>query len=147
MQATSLQGFCFLQMENCCAKLSRRLRGAEQTHYGGATRQWSSFENCHYELASAGEESAVSGESRKKQIPRPPRRPRGDKSYFFLAKPPGGHAHARKLGQTNLYATATPEGDLVWSGISDSFNPSSAAKAIDAVVKVVVKKLEKEGIL
>ena len=48
---------------------------------------------------------------------------------------------------TNLYATATPEGELVWTGISDSFNPSSAKKAIDAVVKVVVKDLEKEGIL
>ncbi len=48
--------------------------------------------------------------------------------------------------ETNLYATATPQGELVWTGISDSFNPSSAAKAIDAVVKVVVKELEKEGI-
>ena len=48
--------------------------------------------------------------------------------------------------ETNLYATATPEGQLVWTGISDSFNPSSAKKAIDAVVKVVVKDLEKEGI-
>ena len=38
------------------------------------------------------------------------------------------------------------EGELVWTGISDSFNPSSAKKAIDAVVKVVVKDLEKEGI-
>ena len=48
--------------------------------------------------------------------------------------------------ETNLYATATPEGEFVWTGISDSFNPSSAKKAIDAVVKVVVKDLEKEGI-
>src|SRR5271166_4402075 len=48
--------------------------------------------------------------------------------------------------ETNLYATATPEGEFVSTGISDSFNPSSAAKAIDAVVKVVVKELEKEGI-
>jgi len=48
--------------------------------------------------------------------------------------------------ETNLYATATPEGEFVWTGIGDSFNPSSAAKAIDAVVKVVVKELEKEGI-
>ena len=49
--------------------------------------------------------------------------------------------------ETNLYATATPEGEFVWTGISDPFNPSSAKKAIDAVVKVVVKELEKEGIL
>ena len=48
--------------------------------------------------------------------------------------------------ETNLYATATPEGELVWTGISDSFNPSLAEKAGDAVVAVVVKDLEKEGI-
>jgi hypothetical protein len=48
--------------------------------------------------------------------------------------------------ETSLYATATPEGELVWTGISDSFNPSSAKKTIDNVVKVVVKDLEKEGI-
>ncbi len=41
----------------------------------------------------------------------------------------------------------TPEGELVWTGISDSFNPSSAKKTIINVVKVVVKDLEKEGIL
>jgi hypothetical protein len=48
--------------------------------------------------------------------------------------------------ETNLYATATREGELVWTGISDSFNPNSAKKAINGVVKVVVKDLEKEGI-
>ncbi len=48
--------------------------------------------------------------------------------------------------ETNLYATTTPEGELVWTGISDSFNPSSAKKTINNVVKVVVKHLEKEGI-
>ena len=58
---------------------------------------------------------------------------------------------AKKLGwepgiETNLYATAATEGELVWTGISDSFNPSSAKKAIDAVVKVVVKDLEKEEV-
>ena len=47
--------------------------------------------------------------------------------------------------KTKLYWTATPEGEFVWTGISDSFNPSSAKKAIDAVVKVVVKDSEKEG--
>ena len=49
--------------------------------------------------------------------------------------------------ETNLYATATPEGEFVWTGISDTFNPNlGEAKAINAVVKVVVKDLEKEGI-
>jgi hypothetical protein len=48
--------------------------------------------------------------------------------------------------ETNLYATTTPEGELVWTGLSDTFNPSSAKKTINNIVKVVIKDLEKEGI-
>lgn len=48
--------------------------------------------------------------------------------------------------ETNVYATRTPEGELVWTGISDTFNPTSAPKAIDSVVKVVVQELQKQGI-
>jgi hypothetical protein len=40
----------------------------------------------------------------------------------------------------------THEGELVWTGISDSFNPTSAKKTINNVVKVVMKDLEKERI-
>jgi hypothetical protein len=39
-----------------------------------------------------------------------------------------------------------PEVEFVWTGISDTLNPNSAAKAIDGVVKFVAKELEKEGI-
>jgi hypothetical protein len=49
--------------------------------------------------------------------------------------------------ETNLYSTATGEGVLVWTGMSDTFNPSSPKKAIDGIVKVVVKELEKERLL
>jgi hypothetical protein len=45
-----------------------------------------------------------------------------------------------------LRGFCTPEGELVWTGISDSFTPSSAKKTINNVVKVVVKDLEKGGI-
>ncbi len=48
--------------------------------------------------------------------------------------------------ETNVYATSTAEGELVWSGISDTFNPRSAPKAIESVVKVVVQELQKQGI-
>jgi hypothetical protein len=40
----------------------------------------------------------------------------------------------------------TPEGELVWTGISDTFTPRSAKKTINNVVKVVVKDLENERI-
>ena len=50
--------------------------------------------------------------------------------------------------ETNLYGTSTPEGEFVWSGLSETFNPNpkKVAKAIDAVVQVVVTDLEKEKI-
>ncbi len=50
--------------------------------------------------------------------------------------------------ETNLYAATPPDGELVWSGISDTFNPNpkKIQKAIDAVVQVVVEDLQKEGI-
>jgi len=49
--------------------------------------------------------------------------------------------------ETNLYATTPPDGELIWTGTSDTFNPKSAHKVIDALVKLVVKELEREAIL
>jgi hypothetical protein len=49
--------------------------------------------------------------------------------------------------ETNLYAVTPPKEDLVWTGVSDSFSPKNADKAITGLVKLVVKRLEKEEIL
>jgi hypothetical protein len=49
--------------------------------------------------------------------------------------------------ETNFYSTEGPEGELVWTGMSDTFNPSSTKKAIDGVVNLVVKELEKQQLL
>jgi hypothetical protein len=49
--------------------------------------------------------------------------------------------------ETNVYATSKPDGDLVWTGISDSFNPRSAKKVADGLVKEVPKQMEKDGLL
>jgi hypothetical protein len=49
--------------------------------------------------------------------------------------------------ETNLYSTASGDGELIWTGTSDSFNPDSATKVIDEVVKVVAKELKKQKIL
>jgi hypothetical protein len=35
----------------------------------------------------------------------------------------------------------------VWTAVSDTFDPSSPKKAIDSVVKLVVKELEKGSLL
>jgi hypothetical protein len=48
--------------------------------------------------------------------------------------------------ETNLYSTAKPDGELVWTGTSDTVNPRSVSKAIKDVVDLIVQQLEKEGI-
>jgi hypothetical protein len=49
--------------------------------------------------------------------------------------------------ETNFYSATPPNEELIWTGTSDSFNPKSAQKAIDGVVKLIVKELKKQGIL
>src|SRR5215467_10011124 len=49
--------------------------------------------------------------------------------------------------ETNVYATDKPDDDLVWTGVSDSFNPKSAKKVADSLVKEVPKQMEKDGLL
>jgi hypothetical protein len=49
--------------------------------------------------------------------------------------------------ETNVYATNKPDGDLVWTGVSQSFNPKSAEKVVDGLVKEVPKQMEKDGLL
>jgi hypothetical protein len=48
--------------------------------------------------------------------------------------------------ETNVYSTSKPDGDLVWTGVSDSFNPKSAKKVVDGLVKEVPKQMEKDGL-
>lgn len=49
--------------------------------------------------------------------------------------------------ETNVYATSKPDGDLVWNGLSKSFNPKSAKKVADGLVKELPKQMEKDGLL
>ena len=49
--------------------------------------------------------------------------------------------------ETNVYAATTSDGELVWTGVSDTFNPSSADKVIDGLCKLIVKELQKEAVL
>ena len=49
--------------------------------------------------------------------------------------------------ETNVYAVTSGEGQLVWTGVSDTFNPRSADKVIDALSKLIVKELQKEAII
>ena len=48
--------------------------------------------------------------------------------------------------ETSLYGTSTPEGEFIWTGLSETVdpNPKKIDKAIDAVVQVVMEELQKE---
>ena len=48
--------------------------------------------------------------------------------------------------ETNVYGITAADGELVWTGTSDTFNPKDVQKAIHSVVKVVTKQLKKDGI-
>ena len=49
--------------------------------------------------------------------------------------------------ETNLYSVKPPDGELIWTGTSDTFNPGSAHKVIAPLVNLVIKELEKQEIL
>jgi hypothetical protein len=49
--------------------------------------------------------------------------------------------------ETNFYSTSKPDGELIWTGTSDTVNPRSPMKAIDAVAKLIVQQLEREKII
>jgi hypothetical protein len=49
--------------------------------------------------------------------------------------------------ETNVYATNQPEGALMWNGVTKSFNPKSAKKVADGLVKELPKQMETDGLL
>jgi len=49
--------------------------------------------------------------------------------------------------ETNLYVISSGEGELVWTGITDTFNPSNVDKSIDRLIKLVVKQMIDDGAL
>jgi hypothetical protein len=49
--------------------------------------------------------------------------------------------------ETNLYAVTSGDGQLIWTGTSDTFNPKSADKVIEGLSKLIVKELQKVSIL
>jgi hypothetical protein len=49
--------------------------------------------------------------------------------------------------ETNFYSTAKPDGELVWSGTTDTVNPGSIDKAVNSIVKVLVKQFKKDKLM
>lgn len=67
--------------------------------------------------------------------------------YPVMCSP--GYLQVDKTAQieTNFYSAAKPDGELIWTGTSDTVNPRSPLKAIDAISKLIVQELEKEKII
>jgi len=49
--------------------------------------------------------------------------------------------------ETNLYATNAPDGLLVWTGTTDTFDPRSSTDAINSIVKILTKQFEKDKLI
>ena len=49
--------------------------------------------------------------------------------------------------ETNLYVASKEEGELVWTAITDTFNPNNTDKAINGLVKLIVKQMHEEELL
>jgi hypothetical protein len=60
-----------------------------------------------------------------------------------------GYMETEKQAQVevNSYSTAKPDGELVWTGTTNTFDVGSVKKLIKDLVKVVSKELEKENII
>lgn len=49
--------------------------------------------------------------------------------------------------ETNFYSTAKKDGELIWTGTSDTVNPRTPTKGVDALVKVLIQELQKQKII
>jgi hypothetical protein len=47
----------------------------------------------------------------------------------------------------NFYATAKADGELVWTGTTNTFDAGSTMRVIKELVKIVTKQLETENII
>jgi hypothetical protein len=60
-----------------------------------------------------------------------------------------GYMKTEKVAQVqvNVYATTAPDGELVWTGTTNTFDIGSVMKSIKGLVKVVSKELEKQNVI
>lgn len=48
--------------------------------------------------------------------------------------------------ETNVYVTSAPDGQLIWTGTTDTFNPTNVDNAIKGLVNLLVTKMQKDGV-
>ncbi len=49
--------------------------------------------------------------------------------------------------ETNLYFISQPDGILVWTAVTDTFDPKKLHKAINGLVTLIVKQMQSDGVL
>jgi hypothetical protein len=49
--------------------------------------------------------------------------------------------------ETNLYYISEPDGILVWTAVTDTFDPKKLHKAINGLVTLIVKQMQTDGVL
>jgi hypothetical protein len=49
--------------------------------------------------------------------------------------------------ETNLYYISEPDGILVWTGVTDTFDPKKLHKAIRELVTLIVRQMQSDGVL
>lgn len=49
--------------------------------------------------------------------------------------------------ETNLYFISNPDGILVWTAVTDTFDPKKLHKAINGLVTLIVKQMQSDGVL
>lgn len=60
-----------------------------------------------------------------------------------------GYLVTEKIAQVemNFYSTAKPDGQLVWTGTTNTFDVGSVMRVIKDLVKITIKELEKQDVL
>jgi hypothetical protein len=64
------------------------------------------------------------------------------RSHLALGSP----ASSRKVQQVRDELEEPSVGELVWTCLTDTFNPSNVKKAIDRLVKLVVEQMQRDGL-
>jgi hypothetical protein len=60
-----------------------------------------------------------------------------------------GYLQVDKTAQieTNFYSTAKPDGELIWTGTSDTVNPRTPTKGVDELARILAQELQKQKII
>lgn len=69
-------------------------------------------------------------------------------TVYPLVYSPGYLREEKKVRiETNLYFISGSDGVLLWTGVTDTFNPKNVLKEINKLVVLIVKQMQSDGVL